>query len=650
MTQGCVRAWALEEQKVSTGELRTRHQRALFRRDFDTPFRRTAGDAGDKIRDLKWGEKLELLDWPSVNEWTQVSIGTEEGFVRTSHLVEVAFVNKGSARNTYTAKLTLENGEKRDLLWGDYVNVIARGSGECKVRARGSMGTLATSRLMSEPLLEVYFIDVGQGDGVLVRTPDGCHILIDGGLPRSNQLTGKNAADFVDWKFFFDYGDYKIDMDAMIASHSDYDHYGGLWDLVREDDTEEDPELDTLQVNIDAFYHPGLSRWEERDPNPFPHKDDLGPNDDGWFVRLLDNRADADASIVNNAAEELGGDWKNFIADIIECNPAVTVNRLGVRKELLSDGGVLPDMSFNTGDCRIRVLAPVTEDRNGVPALKDLGDTGKNTNGHSICLRLDYDRARILLTGDLNKKSMDWLMESYGDRIAAFKCDVVKACHHGSHDISYRFLEQIEAGATIVSSGDNEGFAHPRPEIVAASATTGHREVDRKKDKLLTPLIYMTEIERSTSVGEITHIAFNKYPIEVDETVDGALFTQPFSEISDVAFPTAADRKEEKNAASKSEAGKIRKKAVKTEKDRLKPIAEASGRKKTRASYHYREVRGPFSIQYGNKSVWRSRVMTRVHYGLVNVRTDGKKIVCATLRETGKGWTVHEFDARFQSI
>jgi hypothetical protein len=56
-----------------------------------------------------------------------------------------------------------------------------------------------------------------------------------------------------------------------------------------------------------------------------------------------------------------------------------------------------------------------------------------------------------------------------------------------------------------------------------------------------------------------------------------------------------------------------------------------------------------FSIQYGNRSVWRSRLMTKNHYGLVNVRTDGKTILCATMTEAGDGWTVHSFPARFGS-
>jgi beta-lactamase superfamily II metal-dependent hydrolase len=588
-----------------------------------------------------------LLDWPSGTQWTRIRAGADEGLVKTEHLVEIAYVGKTSGVNAYTAKLELASGEKVDLLWGDYVQVIERAGTACTVRARGLTGTIASNRLTSDPLLEIYVIDVGQGDGVLVRTPDGRHMVIDGGLPRCNQLTGKNAADFIDWKFFVDYGDPTIKFDALVASHSDFDHYGGLWDLVRQDDAGEDPELDVLAVDVGTFYHPGLSRWEKRPGSAPPHKDDLGPNDGAWFLRLLEDRADAQAAIVNGAPEELGGDWRDFIKDLLQRNPAMQVTRLGVERETLEAGGPLPRLWIDAGGCDVRVLAPVTARRNGRPALKDLGDTGQNTNGHSICLRLDYEHARILLTGDLNKASMNWLMESYGDRISAFGCDAVKACHHGSHDISYRFLEQIAAGATIVSSGDNEGYAHPRPEVVAASATTGHLEVDRVKDRLVTPLVYMTEIERSVSVGEITHIRFTNYPASAGDRIDGAVFAQPFDVISDVAFPTADDRENERAAPDAATAKDILKQAVQREKGALKPLAASEEDAQTRAAFHFREVRGPFGIRYDTRSVRRSRVMTKTHYGLVNLRTDGHKIICATMRETGGGWTVHEFSARF---
>jgi hypothetical protein len=225
---------------------------------------------------------------------------------------------------------------------------------------------------------------------------------------------------------------------------------------------------------------------------------------------------------------------------------------------------------------------------------------------------------------------------------------VVKACHHGSGDISYKFLEQVKAGATVISSGDAEGYAHPRPEVVAASAVTGYVSVDRSKDTLITPLVYMTEIERSVSLGQVTHVGFTAHPASGENTLGGALFAMPSREIPDEALLNSDDRRA-MAMTDRDTARQIEKAAIAREKTALRALDNAQRTAKTRAAYHYRTVHELFSIQYGNKSVWRSRIMTKNHYGLVNVRTDGKTIMCATMRESGEGWTVHTFPARFGS-
>ncbi|MBK7633948.1 MAG: hypothetical protein IPJ13_06380 [Saprospiraceae bacterium] len=82
--------------------------------------------------------------------------------------------------------------------------------------------------------------------------------MIDGGNTRKSQDTKKNAADFVDWKFYKDYGLDTIELDAMIASHCDIDHYGGLSDLL---DVSPIDQSDAKSITIDSFYHAGLSHW-----------------------------------------------------------------------------------------------------------------------------------------------------------------------------------------------------------------------------------------------------------------------------------------------------------------------------------------------------------------------------------------------------
>lgn len=72
-------------------------------------------------------------------------------------------------------------------------------------------------------MLTVIFLDVGQGDSILVESPTGTQVLIDGGrggdvLAALNQEIG-----------FFD-----RDIDMVLATHPDADHIGGLVDVLKQ--------------------------------------------------------------------------------------------------------------------------------------------------------------------------------------------------------------------------------------------------------------------------------------------------------------------------------------------------------------------------------------------------------------------------------
>lgn len=657
MSVGWIRAYAEEVDRFGNwdADYRARNDRAEFRRAFETTLRATATQSGEVLQVLRWGEVVELPGGISTTAFTRAEFDGQTGFVPTAHVVELAYVNaRPDEEHGYQAQLTYQSGgDERHvgLIWGDCVQIMVRGDEACQVRARGFQGEVPTDHLMESPLLEVYFVDVGQGDGVLVRTPDRRHLLVDGGLERTKQHTGKNAADFVDWKFFKDYGDFRIRLESLMASHSDNDHYGGLHDLVRQDNFLADRELDCLGVDIDAFHHPGLSRWESRSNVQPAHHDGLGPReldtDFNYFVRLLEDRADADASIVDGAGTELSSYWKYFVRDVLRNSDDTAVQRLGVSRELLQGGGALPDLWADAEGYRIKVLGPVTVSRGGVPSLPDLGPRSYNTNGHSVCLRLDMGLASILLTGDLNKPSMDWIAECYGDRMGAWLCDVAKACHHGSHKISYRFLETMRPAATVISSGDAEGHGHPRPEIVGASAMTGRVEIDRDEDRLLTPLIYMTEIERSVSLGAIERIDFAGVPADAngDPAVSGSLVGRHVNALSNDSLLSEADLAEITALPENEQATRRNElRAVSRARFRAQEEAILAGSMQVRVTG--KVPQGPLGAALKRSSLWRARVMDRNHYGLVNVRTDGATVMCATMDETEDDWIIHTFPAR----
>ncbi|MEY2665781.1 MAG: hypothetical protein RLZZ480_886, partial [Candidatus Parcubacteria bacterium] len=70
--------------------------------------------------------------------------------------------------------------------------------------------------------LVVSFLDVGQGDAVLIETPDGFEMLVDGGRDSSVlRELGKERSWF----------DREIDM--VVATHPDLDHIAGLVDVLK---------------------------------------------------------------------------------------------------------------------------------------------------------------------------------------------------------------------------------------------------------------------------------------------------------------------------------------------------------------------------------------------------------------------------------
>jgi len=468
------------------------------------------------------------------------------------------------------------------LLWGDRVKVLGASGSHVKVKARGREGYVRKSDLGGKSLLELYFIDVGQGDGVLIRAPDHRHVLVDGGFARRLQQTGKNAADFVDWKFVKDYGTKTISLDAVITSHNDADHFGGLWDLLS-DDPKAKSELDATRITVDAFYHAGLSWWKKGNSRTLGNRADT--NDGPMWTWILGDRAEVEAALGPGSGPKLAGEWAKLFESVIKAKTSnggrTPIRRLSDKQEYL------PGFEPGNGSVAIKVLAPVEFKAAGKPALRRFsGGNSKNTNGQSILLRVDYGRSRILLTGDLNTASQDALLRDYAGAVQEFECDVVKACHHGSDDVSYKFLQAIRPAVTVISSGDNEGHDHPRPGIVAASAMTGYLTI--KDDHIVSPLIYSTELARS-------HKFSSTAMLEVAQANSATL--------------------------------------------------EVKGKALAGAKVTFPKKKGQTKAAW--KTLDRALVLSGLVYGLINVRTDGEKILCATMNEADQSWQIKTITSRF---
>lgn len=399
---------------------------------------------------------------------------------------------------TSSFKVSLREGREpgselvTTLLWGDPLHVLEEDGDWVRVRARGKRpGWLRRELVSDESLLEIYVIDVGQGDAVLLKTPEGRWHLIDGGVENVRQMTRKGAANFVRWKFLEDLRAEKVELTNVVLTHADADHYGGLLDLL----SGRLPFHAPFVAEVGAFLHSGIGRFRASPSlgrtrrgwvGAFPVERGL-PRRDEFLVELLD-----DLDSFAHPPRELQGGYARLAE-------AVAARARSARRISHRDGH-LPGYGPGESAATIRVLGPILEEVGfGYDGLRVLGSDAVTLNGHSVVLRLDYREASILLTGDLNSPAQELLL-SY-QPADAFAVDVAKACHHGAEDVHVDFLRAMRPRATVISSGDNETYAHPRPALIGASARYGREAQGRTQREVLPPLVYSTELARSVRLA-----------------------------------------------------------------------------------------------------------------------------------------------------
>ena len=440
-------------------------------------------------------------------------------------------------RNSRTKKLGLS--KIKHLLWGDWVKVSDYSyaadpkadlksdaektatstppDGMVPVRVRGVSGYMYERDLERERLLEVVFVDVGQGDGALVVTPGDKRYVVDAGK-------GDNMYRYLRWRFagFSNPGD---DFDGLIVTHADNDHYLGFMDLIED-----------TRVSASVIWHNGLVEQFGVKPDgsqSTSSKDLLGATsissgqlyitglietdkdirdllkDDTRWIKTTTGRPKQYPELLNTALKAKAGNKRRF----------PKIEMLSTQHGEHHEGKTyLPGHSpLQNEDLTIEILGPFVEPASdGAPRLRAFGpkpkeknktlNTGKTKNGHSVLLKLNYRDMTLLLGGDLNSSAEMFLLEQYTglpvyDPLAVsvediveaaaptFRADVAKSCHHGSADFTDHFLGTINAAATIVSSGDEEGHAHPRSDTLGA---LGHHGRGQRS------LIFSTELSRSS--------------------------------------------------------------------------------------------------------------------------------------------------------
>jgi hypothetical protein len=260
-----------------------------------------------------------------------------------------------------------------------------------------------------------------------------------------------------------------VHIDYVFISHFDADHYKGLIKV-----------LENPLFTFGTIYHAGILKFAARNN---PYNTGLGDvvkvDKQKYLTGIFDDLLTLESEAAYNRDVNL------FMKALLKARDE---NRVGQVKRLKS-GDVPVSQNIEGNTFKIEVLAPFNEKVNNKDAFLYWNDDGKTINGHSLVLKATFGQRTMMFGGDLNTQSEEYIMSKYPDA-HPFEVDVAKACHHGSSDFSEQFMQKVNPYATVISSGDNEGFSHPRADAIGCAG---------KYARGARPLVYSTELARSVN-------------------------------------------------------------------------------------------------------------------------------------------------------
>ncbi|HEY2459321.1 MAG TPA: DNA internalization-related competence protein ComEC/Rec2 [Candidatus Acidoferrum sp.] len=135
----------------------------------------------------------------------------------------------------------------------------------------------------------------------------------------------------------------------------------------------------------------------------------------------------------------------------------------------------LQGKAFNWDGVQGDFLWPERSATGTVPAAK---------NNDSLVLRLRYGSRTILLPGDAEKESERAMLAE--NDVGALQSDVLKVGHHGSKNSTMPdFLAAVKPRIALISTGEDNPYGHPSPELLERLANEGARILRTDRDGAL---------------------------------------------------------------------------------------------------------------------------------------------------------------------
>jgi beta-lactamase superfamily II metal-dependent hydrolase len=343
-------------------------------------------------------------------------------------------------------------------------------------------------------ILKVDFVDVQQGDGMVLETPQGKVMLIDGG---DNQMFARYLAS----RYRGTSADNPKEIDCILVSHGDADHFLGLTEIHKSETNK--TKYKRLFIHPRRVYHNGLvKRPSSLNGKRVKDTELLGKTVKAGKDLLITDLAEDLLEFPDTAMNKPFQEWKAALKAFRKRGP-IKFRRI--------ERGDDKSFDFLGEGLKVEVLGPMTTAHGAKKGLKflrtphkgprlapevlGLEDHGEGSfsashtiNGHSVILRITYKGFSFLLSGDLNDEAGRELTRAHNRGDLSLQAEVFKVPHHGSAVFSGALLQAVSPVISVVSSGDENArkeYIHPRATLMGALG---------KYSRLAEPLIFVTEL------------------------------------------------------------------------------------------------------------------------------------------------------------
>ncbi len=269
--------------------------------------------------------------------------------------------------------------------------------------------------------LQIHFMDVGQGDGILILFPDGRDMLIDCANYNDSSTVRGEILDYMD--------DYVTDgqLDYLMLTHCDRDHVSFMDEVLEE-------------YQVDNVFMPNVLATHDK-------------------VAEADIPQERLALFTDEDTVDTACYADFFIAALTEPDCTVTLNVDADEESnsvVITDGERQSDGTYDGATYMLTFYCPTAE----YYAESDLS-SAEEKNAISPIGVLEYNGFRIVLTGDSNEINEPTFVDRIGGQL---DCDVLKVGHHGSETSSTEeFLDAIDCEYAVIScNAAGNTFHHPR--------------------------------------------------------------------------------------------------------------------------------------------------------------------------------------------